>query len=255
MLLEEPIWDEIIKKYENGYTSNALAREYKISIATIRRNLIKRGIEIRSSGVKFTGEQVLGICSDYENGIPITELSKKHNTTPETIKNFIDKIIGIDNKYEEELINSNILKFPNSDDININNLMIYLDKVINIHWSLAKDCIMMSIKKIIKDNINGKGITISVPDIKILEEDKEKLRKMTLTNSGKLTKEQVASIIEEKKNGSTFKALAKKYGVAIPTIKYHVKKSLSQEQKQEQIELSTEMKEVVDNVEKEENPQ
>ncbi len=106
---------------------------------------------------------------------------------------------------------------------NTQQLILNLKGILESQLKIVAENITDLFGRIIKEGAEKGKITILSPGAKIHEES-ETISKM-LTANNKLTKEQIDDIIKRKKNGESWKSLARVFGVSIPTIKYHVNKA------------------------------
>ena len=219
MALTEQQWDELIERFRKGTGIPELIDLYNVNKSAIVAKLFAAG-ENTDLPPRFDEQQTREINEKFRNGAGIRELSKEYNSCPQTIGKYIHdyKPPPSSFKQKEQLSIDELYV-----DSEFQQSLIDLQKTVGEQLD-SKD-LKMLVAKIIKSYINNE-ITILNEDITMCDE-KEIIEKMA-TQNGKLTKEQITEIIKSREGGESYKSIAKKFGVSIPTIKYHIKRSEKQ---------------------------
>ena len=229
--LSDSMWDELIKKYKQGnVTIKSLAEEYHIDPATIRKKFIKCGVDIVLHPNKFDEQKTREMADDFKSGVPISKIAKKFDTDRGTIYEYLDKL-GVRKierqspKEKKEKISQDIDELFSGaiSEETIQKLLSVIDGELEARLEDCHNDIMLLFSEMVRKGLEEGKITISLPENRILAKESERITNM-LTANNKLTKEQVEEIIKERKSGIAWKKIAIKYGVSIPTIKYHCRK-------------------------------
>jgi uncharacterized protein YjcR len=80
--------DQIIEDYNNGMTMEKLAEKYEVAESSIRLRLVQENVNIRHGGIykRKYNLPIDQIIEEYNNGISLTELSKKYGASPDLIR-------------------------------------------------------------------------------------------------------------------------------------------------------------------------
>ena len=78
----EPFLDEIVSKYQNGYSAEKLSREYGVSPAIIKKFLKRLNIDLRISKLYGKEKEIIEL---YKSGLSAEKISLKYNVSKPTI--------------------------------------------------------------------------------------------------------------------------------------------------------------------------
>ena len=76
--------DEIVKLYASGLGLVPIARRFGLADETIRRTLIRRGVQRRHRSPPIPFDPAVTV-DDYRSGLTVGDVAKKHHRSPRTI--------------------------------------------------------------------------------------------------------------------------------------------------------------------------
>ena len=91
--------DQIISEYESGMSTILLGKKYGVGKTTIKKRLVKAGVQIRATSKKVLPmEQII---FEHESGMSTIALGKKYGVSDSTIRNRLSEA-GIQTRTHEK---------------------------------------------------------------------------------------------------------------------------------------------------------